>query len=96
MSQISRKAGTCDLGLYTPHSQLKRSSGTLTRAWLGSIVQKGKFSAGTPICCRPVNFFLVHFSVGFLVCLVGFWWVFRASLAGGRVLERLESSAQKG
>ena len=49
MSTISRKAGTLDLGAYRSQSQRKRSSGTLTRAELGSIVQKGKFSAGMPI-----------------------------------------------
>ena len=46
ISVTSRNAGTADLGLYTSTSQLKRSSGTLTRAELGSIVQNGKFSAG--------------------------------------------------
>jgi hypothetical protein len=33
MSTMSRNAGTLLLGLYRSHSQLKRSSGTLTRAW---------------------------------------------------------------
>lgn len=32
MSTISRNAGTSLFGLYTSHSHLKRSSGTLTRA----------------------------------------------------------------
>ena len=36
-------------------SQRKRSSGTLTRAWLGSIVQKGKFSAGMPMRVRTLK-----------------------------------------
>mmetsp|Transcript_14098 Transcript_14098/g.34765 ORF Transcript_14098/g.34765 Transcript_14098/m.34765 type:complete len:215 (-) Transcript_14098:9-653(-) len=55
MSQISRYADTADLGLYRSHSHLKRSSGTLTRAWLGSMVQKGKFSAGMPILLIVLN-----------------------------------------
>ena len=46
MSTISRNGCTTDLGLWCSTSQSKRSSGTCTRVELGSIVQKGKFSAG--------------------------------------------------
>lgn len=46
MSTISRKGCTTDLGLWWSTSQSKRSSGTWTRVELGSMVQKGKFSAG--------------------------------------------------
>lgn len=46
MSTTSRKAGTSFFGLYRSHSQVKRLSGTLTRALFGSMVQNGKFSAG--------------------------------------------------
>lgn len=45
MSQMSRKAGWLALGFTFSTSQSKRQSGTVTRATLGSIVQKGKFSA---------------------------------------------------
>merc|ERR1719220_1296067 len=40
-----KKAGTLLLGLWFSHSFSQRSSGMGTRASLGSMVQKGKFSA---------------------------------------------------
>mmetsp|Transcript_31373 Transcript_31373/g.78936 ORF Transcript_31373/g.78936 Transcript_31373/m.78936 type:complete len:273 (-) Transcript_31373:186-1004(-) len=46
MSTISSHGWTSLLGLYLSQSQSKRSSGTWTRVSLGSMVQKGKFSAG--------------------------------------------------
>mmetsp|Transcript_26706 Transcript_26706/g.67939 ORF Transcript_26706/g.67939 Transcript_26706/m.67939 type:complete len:238 (+) Transcript_26706:816-1529(+) len=49
MSIHVRKAGTTDLGFTVSCSSLKSASGTSTRASVGSIVQKGKFSAGTVI-----------------------------------------------
>lgn len=55
MSVISKNAFTADLGLKVSTKKSKRSSGTLTREVAGSIVQKGKFSAGTPILVRTLN-----------------------------------------
>ena len=49
MSVMERTAGTLLFGLWCWTSHSQRSSGTETLASLGSIVQKGKFSAGTLI-----------------------------------------------
>ena len=59
MSVISRNALMADLGLKTSTSLSKRSSGTLTRDVAGSMVQKGKFSAGTPIRVSTLNIVLL-------------------------------------
>lgn len=51
MSQMSRKAGTLLFGLYTSHSQVKRSSGTFTRACVQE--QRRQHTAGCTVRYTP-------------------------------------------
>ena len=55
MSNTVRTAGTSDFGLNAPMSSVNCGSGTCTRDSVGSIVQNGKFSAGTDILHIMLN-----------------------------------------
>ena len=55
MSTTERKAGTSDFGWNFSSRCLKLGSDSSTRASVGSIVQKGKFSAGTDMLHMMLN-----------------------------------------
>ena len=64
MSTISRNAGTSLLGLYTSHSHLKRSSGTLTRAWLAAAARPASVQAQRRVRCWRVQLRLLREQAG--------------------------------
>mmetsp|Transcript_12130 Transcript_12130/g.35043 ORF Transcript_12130/g.35043 Transcript_12130/m.35043 type:complete len:283 (-) Transcript_12130:91-939(-) len=55
MSKMVRYAGTSFFGFHMSHSLRHFGSGTSTLASVGSMVQKGKFSAGTDILHMMLN-----------------------------------------
>jgi hypothetical protein len=55
MSTNSVVVGIVDKGLTIVEILFRRSSGTGTIPWFGSIVQKGKFSASMPAAVKALN-----------------------------------------